>query len=44
MTGVVVGVYGRELKNGSFEVEEHCFAEMPEQDENIAMETEEESK
>ena len=44
MTGVVIGLYGRELRNGCFEVEDHCFAEMPEQEENVAMETEEEAK
>lgn len=44
VTGVVIGLYGRELRNGCFEVEDHCFAEMPEQEENVAMETEEEAK
>ena len=44
VTGIVVGLYGRELENGSFEVEDYCFAEMPEQEENVAMETEEEAK
>ena len=44
VTGIVMGVYGRELRNGCFEVEDHCFAKMPEQEENVAMETEEEAK
>ena len=44
VTGVVIGVYGRELRNGCFEVEDYCFAEMPEQEENVIMETEEDAK
>lgn len=44
VTGVVIGVYGRELRNGCFDVEDYCFAEIPEQEENVAMETEEDTK
>ena len=44
VTGVVMGFYGKELRNGSFEVEDVCFPEMPEQEEIVAMETDEEDK
>lgn len=44
VTGIVLGLYGRELRNGCFDVEDVCFAELPEQEDIAAMETEEEDK
>ena len=41
--GIVVALLGRELRNGSFEVEDHCFAGLPpQQEESETMETDRE--
>ena len=40
LTGVIVAVLGRELKGGSFEVEDYTFASLPPlYDAPVAMET-----
>ena len=39
-----MGLCGRELSNGCFEVEDVCFSEMPEQEETITMDTDEQDK
>lgn len=44
VTGIVLGLYGREMSDGSFDVEDVCFPEMPEQEEIVAMETEEQDR
>ena len=42
--GVVAALLGKELRNGSFEVEDYCFAGLPEQEECVTMEMEEKDK
>jgi len=44
VTGIIVGLLGQELHNGCFEVEDVCFAELPEQEEISTMETNGEDK
>ena len=44
VTGIVMGLYGREMTDGSFKVEDVCYPEMPEQEAITAMETEEHDK
>ena len=39
-----MGLLGRELHSGCFEVEDFCFAELPEQEEINTMETNGEDK
>lgn len=39
VTGIVAAVLGKELRNGTFEVEDYCFAGVPEQEDSAAMET-----
>ena len=41
VTGIVMGFMGREVTNGCFDVEDVCFPELPEQEENVTMETDE---
>ncbi len=42
--GIIVALLGKELKNGTFEVEDYTFAELPEQTDPDTMDTEEEEK
>ena len=39
-----MGLCGKQLSNGCFEVEDICFPEMPEQEETVAMDMEEQDK
>ena len=43
-TGVVAAVLGKELQNGSIEVEDFCFADLPEQEVWSPMETDGEDR
>ena len=40
--GIVVALLGKELRNGSFKVEDYCFAGLPQQEESVTMETDQE--
>lgn len=42
--GIIVALLGQELENGAFEVEDHTFAELPEQKDPDSMDTDEEEK